>query len=304
MSIVKKILPLIAVAAASVFFWPTPRPNLERLYAKVPKEKAAALGEFRKNTISKRIKVAGRKWDYLAAGTGPETILFLHGMTGAYDIWWQQVEAFKKDYRVIAVTYPAADTLADLDKGVAAVLEAEGVASFSVVGTSLGGYLAQYLVAKHPERVRKAVFANTFPPNDLLKEKNGKTGALIPFLPEWAVMMVLRGSFADRVYPASGNDELTLAFLNEIGSGRMTKAQVNGRYKCVVEKFAPAADTAVPVLIIEASNDPLVEAALREELKRTYPKARTITVDNGHFPYLGTPEVFNTALRTFFEEKD
>ncbi|MFA6507493.1 MAG: alpha/beta hydrolase [Treponemataceae bacterium] len=302
MNIVTKILPLIAVAAACVFFWPTPRPNPDRVYAKVPKEKVAALTGFRKEKISKQIKVDGKKWDYLSVGSGPNTILFLHGMTGAYDIWWQQIQALKGEYRVIALTYPAVNKLAALEKGVLAVLDAEGVKDCYLVGTSLGGYLAQYLVARHPERVAKAVFSNTFPPNDLLKEKNGKIGALIPFLPEWVVMKVLRGSFVERVYPASGNDELTLAFLNEVGSGRMSKEQVNGRYKCVVEKFEPAANTSVPILIIEASNDPLVEGALREQLKRTYPNAKTVTVDNGHFPYLGRPDAFNATIKTFFEE--
>jgi pimeloyl-ACP methyl ester carboxylesterase len=297
--LVHKVLPLAAVAAVSVFFWPQSSPDLERLYAKVPKKRVDSLTEFRKTTASKQIKVAGRKWNYLSVGSGTRAVLFLHGMTGAYDIWWNQIDALKSEYRIIAVTYPAVDTLAAMEKGALAVLEAEGVADFDVVGTSLGGYFAQYLVARHPDRVRKAVFSNTFPPNDLIKEKNGTIGGLIPFLPEWVVMNVLRGSFAKSVYPASGNDELTLAFLNEMASGRMTKAQVSGRYKCVVEKFGLPPKTAVPVLIIEAGNDPLVEPALRERLKQAYPDAKTVTVNNGHFPYLGTPEQFTSAIREF-----
>jgi len=224
-------------------------------------------------------------------------------MTGSYDIWWQQIEALRADYRVIALTYPAAGSLAELEKGVLAILEQEGVTRFSVVGTSLGGYFAQYLVARHPERVEQAVFANTFPPNDLIKQKNGAIGGLIPYLPEWLVMNVLRGSFEGSIYPTSGNDELTLAFLNEISAGRMRKAQVAGRYQCVVEKFEPAANTKIPILIIEASNDPLVEAELREQLKATYPAAKVVTVDNGHFPYLATPGFYTQHLLDFFSGK-
>jgi pimeloyl-ACP methyl ester carboxylesterase len=111
----------------------------------------------------------------------------------------------------------------------------------------------------------------------------------LPFLPEWLVIDVLRGSFASSVYPASGNDELTLAFLNEIGYGRMRKAQVVGRFHGVVEKFdAPDLSTLnIPVLIIEADNDPLVELTLREQLKELYPSAEVHTFSNvGHFPYL------------------
>jgi pimeloyl-ACP methyl ester carboxylesterase len=244
--------------------------------------------------------VDGVDWEYLVKGDRQETILFLHGMTGSYDIWWQQIEALQSDYRVIAVTYPAVNTLAEMEKGVLAILDREGVEKFNVVGTSLGGYFAQYLAAKHPDRVQKAVFANTFPPNDLIKEKNGTIGGLIPYLPEWLVMNVLRGSFASSIYPASGNDELTLAFLNELSYGRVRKAQVAGRYLCVVEKFEPPVNTTVPVLIIEADNDPLVELALREQLKSAYPAAKVVTVNNGHFPYISTPDFYTQQLREFF----
>jgi pimeloyl-ACP methyl ester carboxylesterase len=183
-----------------------------------------------------------------------------------------------------------------------AILKQEGVTTFHVVGTSLGGYFAQYLVGRYPERIEKAVFANTFPPNDLLKEKNGTIGGLIPYLPEWLVMNVLQGSFTSSIYPTSGNDELTLAFLNEIVAGRVSKAQVDGRYRCVVERFEAPTGTDVPILIIEAINDPLVEQVLREQLRQTYPDARVVTVDNGHFPYLATPEFYTEQLRAFFQE--
>ena len=71
-------------------------------------------------------------------------------MTGAYDIWWQQMEALQDEYRVISVTYPAVDSLEEMEQAVMAILEAEGVEHFYVVGSSLGGYFAQYLVARHP----------------------------------------------------------------------------------------------------------------------------------------------------------
>lgn len=76
----------------------------------------------------------------------------------------------------------------------------------------------------------------------------------------------------------------------------MRKAQVAGRYKCVVEKFDAPVNTSVPLLIIEAGNDPLVEETLREGLKSAYPQAKVVTVDNGHFPYISTPEFYTQQL--------
>lgn len=114
------------------------------------------------------------------------------------------------------------------------------------------------------------------------------------------VISVLRGSFEQSIYPTSGQDELTLAFLNEMGYGRMTKAQVVGRYRCVVQKFeAPAPQ--MPVMILESDNDPLVEASLRAQLKATYPAAAVHTFSAaGHFPYLNRAEEYTRLLDDFF----
>lgn len=300
----KWLFPLvILLAVLIVYFWPVPRPAFEQVYAKAPTEKAAALQAFRANSPPSALTLDGLKWEYLAVGEGPRAIVFLHGMAGSYDIWWQQIEALKADYRVIAMTYPAVYSLAELEKGVLAILEREGITRFSVVGTSLGGYFAQYLVARHPNRIEKAVFANTFPPNDLIKEKNGAIGSLLPYLPEWLVLKVLRDSFESSIYPTSGYDELTLAFLNEMSFGRIRKAQVAGRYQCVVEKFEPPVNTNIPILIIEASNDPLVEATLREQLRATYPAAKVVTVNNGHFPYLAAPDFYTQQLSDFLSDR-
>ncbi|GAB4502784.1 MAG: hypothetical protein Fur0035_23400 [Anaerolineales bacterium] len=296
----KFLLPLALLLLAAIYLWPNPRPAFDELYAKVPAEKAAALQAFRAAYPPSHLTVNGVEWEYLATGQGQETIVFLHGMTGSYDIWWQQIEALRGDYRIISVTYPAVNSLAEMENGLLAILDHEGVTRFDVVGSSLGGYFAQYLVSKHTDRIEKAVFANTFAPNDLLKQQNGTIGSLIPYLPEWLVMKVLRGSFANSIYPASGNDELTLAFLNEISAGRVNKAQVFGRYQCVVEKFAPPLNLTLPIMIIQASNDPLVEATLRGQLLATYPAAKVVTVDNGHFPYLATPDFYSETLRSFF----
>ena len=297
------IVPLVLVVViAGVYLYPVPRVPFDEVYAKADASESASLSAFRVSHPPSLLEVNGVEWEYITMGEGGETVLFLHGMTGAYDIWWHQLEALQTDYRVIAVTYPAVNTIAELDAGVLSILEAEGVDKFNVVGTSLGGYFAQYLVANHPDRILRAVFSNTFPPNDLIAEKNKSIGAALPFLPEWLVIDVLRGSFASSVYPASGNDELTLAFLNEISYGRMSKAQVVGRFHCVVEKFeAPDLNTLqISVLIIEADNDPLVEFALREQLKVIYPTAEVQTFSGvGHFPYLNRASEYTKVLADF-----
>lgn len=298
---VKWLIPaIVLLALVIVYLWPVPRVPFAEVYGKVHATTSHSLVSFRQSQPPSLISVGGVKWEYLVVGQGEQVIVFLHGMTGAYDIWWQQIQALKDRYRIISVTYPAVDSLEELEQGLLAILGQENVTRINLVGTSLGGYFAQYLVSRHPEMIARAVFANTFPPNDLIAEKNRTIGTLLPFLPEWLVISVLRGSFEQSIYPTSGQDELTLAFLNEMGYGRMTKAQVVGRYRCVVQKFEVPAPQ-MPVMILESDNDPLVEASLRAQLKATYPAAAVHTFSAaGHFPYLNRAEEYTRLLDDFF----
>ena len=302
---IRWMIPLILILAlAGVYLYPGPQVSFDELFAEVDVDTVDSLLDFRESHPLRILNLRGIEWEYLSLGDGPETVLFLHGMTGAYDIWWQQMEALQGEYRVISVTYPAVNSLEEMEQAVMAILEAEDVDDFHVVGSSLGGYFAQYLVARHPDKIQNAVFANTFPPNDIIAENNKTIGALLPYQPEWLVMEVLSGSIRESVYPASGYSELVLAFGLEQTNGRMSKSQVVGRFHCVVDPFeAPDfAALGTPVMIIEADNDPLVELALREQLKETYPTAEVVTMSNGHFPYLSMPDEYTSYLEAFWGE--
>ena len=300
----KWLIPLMLfILIVAVYIWPVSKPPFEALYADVEQETVDSLAAFRAAHPTKTIFVDDLSWEYIVLGQGGDTVVFLHGMTGAYDIWWQQMEVLQQQFRVISMTYPAANSLEEMAGGVMAILEAEGVSRFHVIGSSLGGYFAQYLVANYPELVQSAVFANTFPPNDLIAEQNKVVGFLLPYLPEWLIMNVFSGSIRESVYPASEYSELVLAYGLEQTKGRMNKRQIIGRFYCVVDPFnVPDTDALdIPVMIIESDNDPLVDPVLRSGLKATYPTAAVHTFKGaGHFPYLNRADEYTRLIEQFF----
>ncbi|HEX9674435.1 MAG TPA: alpha/beta hydrolase [Anaerolineales bacterium] len=242
----------------------------------------------------------GVSWEYLCAGRGEQALLFLHGMAGAWDIWWQQIEALQDRFRIVSLTYPAVDSLEGLRRGINAVLEAAGVQRFAVVGTSLGGYLAQYLIARQPERIRRAVFANTFPPNSILTRRTRGADLLIRLVPQALLMAGMRWNTRLSIYPASGRSALLKAYLDEGTYGGMDKPRFLARYRAVVEWFDPPDISGIPVMIIESANDPLISPALRQLLKRTYPSARVHSFAAvGHFPYVNEPQAYTAILKGF-----
>lgn len=294
---------LVIISILVIYFIPTSKMPFRKIYTHVSADTEQSLRAFRSNHPLNELIVEGMPWNYISLGQGRETILLLHGMTGGYDIWWQQIEALQDHFRFIAPTYPPLPSLAKLNRGVMAILAREQVEKFNVVGTSLGGYLAQYLVAGQPDRIEKAVFANTFPPNNIIREKFGRLGSLLPWLPEWMVMRNFRKATGEKIYPAAGNSELVLAYMLEQFYGRMSKDQVVARFRCVIDSFDPPdiQSSGISALIIEADNDPLVEETLRKMLKAAYPTAGIKTLhDAGHFPYLNRPDEYSTILGSFF----
>lgn len=297
-----RILLIIAILLLGVYLYPVQKKDFAELSGNLPPAQRQSLLAFRQTHPPQSLTVDGQDWEYVAFGAGDEAIIFLHGMTGAYDIWWQQMSELAQAYRVVSLTYPATDTLESLSRGVLAIMDAEGIPRAHFIGSSLGGYLLQYLILTHPERVQSAVLSNTFPPNDLQREKNLPLIRAVPFLPNWFVMSFFRNSIEKNIYPASGYSELVLAYMLEQVSGRMSKAQVSARAKAVIEPFTPpdTAGAGLPLMIIESDNDPLVEPELRQALKATYPDAVVHTLNGaGHFPYLNMAETYTRLLKAF-----
>jgi maspardin len=293
---------LSALGIVAAYALPRRRVDPVQLYAEVDPASAASLRDFRAAHPVRRLTVDGWPWEYVVLGEGDSTVVFLHGMSGAHDIWWQQLEALAPTHRVVAVTYPAVGSLAELAAGVCAVLDAHGMARVTIVGSSLGGYLAQYLVQRHRDRLDQAVFANTFPPNDHLRAAHHHRAVVGRFLPERVVATAFRASNERRILPASQDPALVGAFLEEQAQQPGLKRRLLARYRTVIEPFVVAdpAPEGLPLLVLQSDNDPLIDADLRAALRSTYPTAQVHTfVGGGHFPYLDQPAAYTAELRRF-----
>jgi pimeloyl-ACP methyl ester carboxylesterase len=301
---------LIIVAALvfvllCVYTFPIPKASFRATYARVPEPAVTKLSTFRRENTSKRFKAGGVTWTYYDVGAENSTILFLHGMGGCGDIWFQQIEALKGRFRCIAVNYPPVPNLNLLRSGTIGILKHEKISRVSLVGSSMGGYLAQFLMAADPDLIHKAIWGNTFPPNQLIAQQARRGETFLPWVPDWAIMAGMRQHTERVLYPASGNSELVKAYLYEQTCGYLRKHDFIARCACLRQAFVPPDPEAlrIPVLIIETDNDPVVDEKLRAMLKTTYPSAVVKTFHQaGHFPYLNRPEEYTHALEVFLQD--
>lgn len=288
-----------------IYLIPAPHSDFFKLYTNND-EQAQNLKEFRSRP-TKDITVDGVKWNYYAGGIGNKTILFIHGMGGSYDLWWHQIAEFEKDYKVISYTLPESlNSLKKSSEGILKILEAESVDKFYAVGTSMGGYIAQYLLCIVPNRIEKAVFGNTFPPNNLIAKENASKSKIIPYLPEILISKLGEKKLNEEIVPAAKNSPLLKAFLASLP---FSKQQFINRYSVVIDRFSIFPDyyeiKRIPKLIIESDNDPLIQAELRKEIKEMYANAAVFTFHGeGHFPYINASEAYNKALRNFLEKEN
>jgi len=303
----KKIISIISfillILILGLYNYPTPKKDFFKMY---PHDDtfSQSLKEFQSRKTSE-ITIDNIKWTYYSGGEGTKTILFLHGMGGSYDLWWQQIQKFEKEFKIISYSLPESiQNLEDTSNGITAILEKEKVDTFIAIGTSMGGYISQYLVNTIPERIEKVVFGNTFPPNDIIVNANKSKAKVIPYLPELLLIKLSDKKLNNELVPAANNSELLKAFLPSIP---YSKEQFMNRYAVLIDKFE--IDTAnykiksIPKLIIKSDNDPLVQKELRTTLVNLYPEAETYTFKKaGHFPYINEAKLYNEVLNSFLKD--
>ena len=108
-----------------------------------------------------RTLIGGREWGYVGAGEAGPALLLIPGTLGRGDIFWQQIEALENCARIIAVTYPRSGGVAEWAGDLAELCSRVCLSRVTVLGSSLGGYLAQNFAASYPHMVERLIAANT-----------------------------------------------------------------------------------------------------------------------------------------------
>jgi len=105
------------------------------------------------------------------AESGPSVVL-LHGLDASRRMWDGIAPALAGQFELLSIDFPGHGDAAppdgpfeidDLSDQLAAVLTASGIERAHIVGSSLGGMVAQHFAATRPERVDRLVLCDTSP---------------------------------------------------------------------------------------------------------------------------------------------
>jgi pimeloyl-ACP methyl ester carboxylesterase len=148
---------------------------------------------FCENYPSAATRVCGHDWHYREAGSSDNAaVLLLPGALGRSETGFEYIAALAPHLHVIAPGYPASTrTMTELADGAAALLEARGIRQAHVIGGSFGGLVAQALLGRHPQKVKRIVLSDTSPPVPHRALRMRLAAALIRRLPHRFIRSVV-----------------------------------------------------------------------------------------------------------------
>lgn len=254
------------------------------------------------------IDVNGTELHYLDTGRGAETVLFLHAFPLHSGMWSGQVEALRERFRVIAPDYrglgkspPSAEpsTMELLAGDVAALLERLGISRASVVGLSMGGYLAFELQRQAPALFQRLVLADTRAGADTEEGKAGREA-----FAERALEQGL-GWVADELLPKllrpAPAPEAVAAVRALIAAGTPEGVAAAQRGMARRPDSMPTLGSiACPTLIVVGEEDTLTPPAEAEKMAAHIRGAKLVRIPRaGHIACIENASAFDQALRDF-----
>ena len=245
-------------------------------------------------------------------GNGDDAIVLLHGFPLTSEIWNAQIPELSRAHRVIVADLRGMgkSSVADgpylmetLAGDIAAVLDALAIPRATIVGHSLGGYVALAFARMYSERIaRLALVCSRISADTTDRAKHryeladdaDRTGSASAILDD-----AIPPLFAQETLHAMPE---MLENTREIASANTAKglaAMLRGMaLRDPADDIAP--DLQMPVLVVAGYSDCLVPLAEAEAMARAFPSARLeVAKASGHLPMLEEPAWMSEVLLGF-----
>lgn len=277
------------------------------------------------HTHQRWVTVGGEPMNVVEMGEGP-AIVFVHGLSGSWSNWLEQMPVFAASHRVIAMDLPGFGaspmprepiTISAYARVLDGMLDTLDVSAATLVGNSMGGFVSAELAIAYPQRVERLVVVS---PAGISTYRNRNVVRVEPYMRRAAPILAAYTGWtaarSDWVARRPGLRNISLGLVTRHPSrlpaplaaelmrgagkpGFMQALRANIDYP--LRERLP--EIACPTLIVWGDQDkviPMKDASVFEEL---IPNSRKVIFeDTGHLSMIERPAAFNELLDEFVAE--
>lgn len=270
------------------------------------------------------VRVQDRWMNIVDFGDGPP-LLFIHGLSGCWQNWLEQIPHFARDHRVIAVDLPGFGqsempaeeiSISGYADAIDALMTELGLETAQIVGNSMGGFIGAEVAIQYPARVERLVLvaaAGLSIESIRTERRKGlrhraenvaffSLGHIASRSHQVALRPRLRGALLMLVAAHPTKLPGPLAAQQVLGSGKpgfsdALEAMCRYPLRDRLEKIS------CPTLIVWGDKDLLVPVKDASIFEKLIPDSRKIVYkDTGHVSMMERPARFNEDVRAFLEE--
>ena len=263
------------------------------------------------------IDVAGSPVNTIVMGDGPP-LLFVHGLSGCWQNWLENLPHFAREHRVVAMDLPGFGaspmpagelSISGYGRCLEALCDALGIEQAAVIGNSMGGFVAAELAIQFPERVSELVLvaAAGLSEQHVKRDRTMTAARVVEFSGAW---LATKNEWIVR-RPRTRNRLSSFVMTHpERLPAELMWEQMQGSGK---EGFLPALGAIMdydlserleeierPTLIVWGRDDRVVPPGDAPKFERLIDGSRLVWFeDTGHVPMLERPARFNRVLEEF-----
>ena len=270
------------------------------------------------------VNVQDRWMNVVDIGSGPP-VIFIHGLSGCWQNWLEQIPLFARDHRVIAVDLPGFGhsdmpvepiSISGYADSIDELMEKLDIDAARIVGNSMGGFIGAEMAIEHPARIERLVLVAAAGLSiESIRTKRTKgvrhraeniiffsLAHVVSRSHQVALRPRLRAALLMTVAAHPARLPGPLAAQQVLGSGKpgfsdALEAMCRYPLRDRLEKIA------CPTLVLWGDKDilvPVKDASVFEEL---IPDSRKIIyTDTGHVSMMERPARFNSDVKAFLDE--
>jgi 2-hydroxy-6-oxonona-2,4-dienedioate hydrolase len=260
-------------------------------------------------TTDKFVSIYGAKIHYVEAGSGAPLIL-IHGLADNIAVWDSVIPPLSARFRVIAldqIGFGRSDkpllnyrvsTFVDFLDGFMTELK---IGRASLIGNSLGGWVAADFALKHPQRVERLILSDAAGYAALAKTMDPRALRALRLASREDIRYLGPLTFHDKRF----YQDVDLAFKERVTAGdsytvgQLLDAMIRGD-DVLDNRLQPINR---PTLILWGRDDKIIPLNFGERFHQEIANSRLRIIDNcGHMPQVECPGEFATAVLQFLSE--